>query len=210
MPIVDLTHPIADGMSLFPGTPLPRITPLASPESDGYAEKQIQLTGHTGTHMDAPAHVFSDATTLDQWPCDRFTGSAVLVDCRDYDGPVSADCLGRIASLKSLDFIIFRTGWERYWGTPHYARQGPYLSEELALALAALPLKGIGIDALSPDPIDSSTLPVHATLLKHGILLIENLRGLDRLPSDRKFELTALPLLYADSDGAPARVIARF
>lgn len=209
MPVVDLSHPITPNMSLFPGTPHPRIEPLAHIATHGYAEKTLALTTHTGTHMDAPAHVLADGPTLDRLPCDRFVGTALVIDCRHCQGAIPVEVLTSTPKAKTVDFILFRTGWDRYWGRAEYARQSPFLSRELVEALGRLELKGIGIDALSPDPIDDERLPAHTTLLKKGVVLIENLRGLDALPTDRTIELTALPLPVADADGAPARVIAR-
>jgi len=49
---------------------------------DGYAEKQLHLHSHTGTHVDSPAHMIRDGMTLDQMPLDRFMGQALLLDCR--------------------------------------------------------------------------------------------------------------------------------
>ena len=55
MRIVDLTHPFADGMPVFPGLPQPSFRPIASVASDGYAMTGLRLLNHIGTHVDAPA-----------------------------------------------------------------------------------------------------------------------------------------------------------
>jgi kynurenine formamidase len=44
-------------------------------------------------------------------------------------------------------------------------------------------------------------------LLRNGVIMIEYLCNLRRIPGDRT-PLVALPLKIPDSDGAPARVIA--
>ncbi|HEX9841685.1 MAG TPA: hypothetical protein VGC20_03000 [bacterium] len=44
-------------------------------------------------------------------------------------------------------------------------------------------------------------------LLRNGVIMIEYLCNLHRIPGDRT-PLVALPLKIPDSDGAPARIIA--
>ena len=66
--------------------------------------------------------------------------------------------------------------------------------------------KGIGIDAISIDPIDSRDLPVHKLLLGAGLIVVENLTGLEVLP--QSFDFMALPLKIAEADGSPVRAAA--
>ena len=65
------------------------------------------------------------------------------------------------------------------------------------------------LDNISADRFDTTSFPVHRTLLGSGILIIENMRGLERLPPEG-FQLTCLPLKLAEADGAPVRVVAEF
>jgi kynurenine formamidase len=62
----------------------------------------------------------------------------------------------------------------------------------------------VGLDVPSPD---RPPYPVHRILLGNGILILENLTGLETLPSDQVFRLYALPLMV-EADSAPVRVIA--
>ena len=45
-----------------------------------------------------------------------------------------------------------------------------------------LGLKGVGLDAISVDPVESHDLPVHRILLGSGMVIVENLANLDSLP----------------------------
>jgi kynurenine formamidase len=73
--------------------------------------------------------------------------------------------------------------------------------------VAGLGLKGVGFDAISPDPVDSTDLPVHRVLMNAEMVLIENLNGLERLPSSR-FMFSCFPLAFTDADGSPVRAVA--
>ena len=67
--------------------------------------------------------------------------------------------------------------------------------------------KGIGVDAISIDPIDSFELPMHRIVLGAGLVIIENLTNLEQLVG-HVFRFAALPLKYENADGAPVRAVA--
>ena len=272
----DLTQPIREGMPTYPGDPSVTVEPVATVAADGYAVRAVSLGSHTGTHVDAPAHVFADGRTLDDYPPERFVFDAVRVDCRDLDArarippervpPAGSDC------------VVFHTGWDDHWTTPQ-ARDHPYLAPETARACVERGL-AVATDTLSPDPTPSANgergvdptapdsaagsdsvddadstgepgstadsgstddadstadsgstddadstadsgstdgheptddgpepdgVPAHETLLGADRLIVENLRGLDRVPD--RFELRAVPLALG-GDGAPVRAVA--
>jgi kynurenine formamidase len=78
------------------------------------------------------------------------------------------------------------------WGRPGYFEKYPVLAPETALWLVSRPLKGIGIDAPSFDPVEGSQR-IHHILLGKGLLLVENLTGLERIKG-RDFFFSAVRL----------------
>ncbi|HRT33712.1 MAG TPA: cyclase family protein, partial [Bacteroidales bacterium] len=62
--VIDLTHTIESTMSVFPGTSTPVITQESTIERDNYAEKSLSFCSHTGTHIDAPSHIFENSCSL--------------------------------------------------------------------------------------------------------------------------------------------------
>jgi len=206
MRILDLTHSIQSGMPVYPGTPAVKVEPLAVMETEGFRENFLSLTSHTGTHVDAPAHMLAQGKKLDEYAPGEFVGSA---RCLKVDGDgVTADWLEeQLFVMPGCDFLLFYTGWDRYWGDEQYYRGYPVIDAAAASRLARHGLKGIGLDTPSPDPLDSKDYPAHHALMGAGLLILENLKGLHRLP-EKEFRLIALPLNVQESDGAPARVIA--
>lgn len=209
---LDLTHPIEAGMPVFPGDPEPRFEPLATVKTEGYRLTALGLATHTGTHIDAAAHVFADGQTLDLYPASQFAGSALVIDCKDL-GPGGAIPLSRIQrageAAKKADFILFRTGWGQRWGKSGYFGDYPVPSEEVASWICCNEKKGIGLDTPGPDPVDAHDLLQHKRILcREKTVILENLAGLEQLPEGRLFWLSAMPLLVKRADGAPARVIA--
>ncbi len=211
MKIIDLTHTIRPDMPVYPGTAQPMLTPVASYEKDGYLETQLNLFSHTGTHMDAPAHLFAKRTSLDEFPVTQFVGTALVVDCTSLpEGSlITLDHLAPVREkADAAEFLLFSTGWDAYWGTDRYYEGYPHITPEVAKYLADHHKKGIGVDVMSVDPVFGSGIPIHKQLLQeHEIVILENLTHLD-LVGNELFTLYALPMKFQSSDGAPIRAVA--
>lgn len=208
MRVVDLSHPIRPDTPVYPGTAPVSLLPLTTVPEHGFAERLITMASHTGTHMDAPAHLLPGGLTLDRVPPVRFVGRACALDLASAGPEVPLPLLETQADrLATCTHVLLRTGWDRHWGDPAYFRDFPVLSTEGARWLAAHGVSTVGVDAISFDPLEAPDLPVHHVLLRAGVLLVENLTGLDRLPP-AGFTLCCLPLPLADADGAPCRAVA--
>ncbi|ELK55905.1 cyclase family protein [Haloferax sp. AS1] len=206
MTLLDLTRRVETGMPTYPGDPPVAVESHADFETDGYRVSRLELGTHAGTHVDAPAHTEPDGATLDDFPADDLRFTARAIDCRDAGprGRIGPDAIPERLEPR-VDFLVFRTGWEDEWGTERMADH-PALAPETARACADRGLS-VGIDALSPDPTGGDGVPAHHAILGAGLLVVENLCGLDALPTDRTFDLYVMPL-RVDADGAPARVVA--
>ena len=205
MKVYDLTHTIQNDMPVYPGTEQPKLTTACTIEAVGYRETLLHMFSHTGTHMDAPAHMLLDGAALDSYPGEKFAGTAVVVDCRERES-ISLPLL-QSYDLDGVDFVLFCTGWDKKWGSPDYYEGFPCLTADAAAYLATLPLKGVGEDSISLDPCDSVDFPNHITLLRADFVNTKNLAGLDALIG-RRFTFVTLPLKFENSDGCSCRAIA--
>jgi len=206
--IIDLTHPISEGMPVYPGTESPVLKPECTIEGIGFAEKKITMFSHTGTHMDAPAHLIKGAKTLDKFYVDHFYGKALLVDLRSLKGNVIG--LSELEKYKDeiedADFVLLYTGWSRYWGKPKYFEDYPVLYIDAAKWLAGFNLKGLGLDTISADKIDTVEYEVHRSFLGNDTVIIENLTNFDLLPGNQ-FTFSCFPMSFQDADGSPVRAV---
>jgi len=209
MKIIDLTHCIGPDMPCYPGTEPPVFEKPCTLEQHGFVEHKITFYSHTGTHMDAPSHVLPRARTLDQFAAGHFAGRAVSLDLTQLKKPViDIHDLRPLRSLiKGKEFVLLHTGWYKFWGTSAYFKDYPVLSPEAAQWLAQLDLKGVGVDMISVDAMESFDLPIHKIFLTRDIVVIENLTGLDEL-GNRDFTFFCLPLKFMQADGAPVRAVA--
>jgi len=219
VPTRDLSHPLDDAVTVYPGDPAVESAPAATHESDGYRVTDVRLGSHAGTHVDAPSHTEPDGRDLDEFDVSRFAFDAELVDCAPTDArePIDADDLpapGDVAP--ETDLLAVRTGWSDRWGSERYYDH-PYLTAAAANRCAENGWS-VGVDALSVDPSPSRTgrirpeepdgVPAHRALLGREAFAIENLTALADLPD--RFELVAYPLPLANADGAPVRAVARW
>ena len=211
MKITDLTHTISEHMPVYPGTETPKLKTANTYEKDGFKETLMTMFSHTGTHMDPPAHLFAHRTTLDQFPITQFVGKAVVIDCSDLtEGDlITMEHINKNRrNADEAEFLIFRTGWDKYWGQSEYFGDYPFIDEEVAEYIVTNNKKGVGLDTIGLDPIRDANLTLHKRLFKENeIVIIENLTNLESLGNEL-FTFFALPLKYENADGSPIRAIA--
>jgi kynurenine formamidase len=211
MKVIDLTHTISEIMPVYPGTEGPKLTVANTYEQHGFKETLLTMFSHTGTHMDSPVHLFSHRTTLDSFPAEQFVGKGLVIDCSDLrEGQrITMKCINNVREkAEQAQFILFYTGWDKYWGTSFYFGDYPYITEEVADYLIRGHIKGVGFDVIGLDPISDENLTLHRKLfLENDLVVIENLTHLGDIGNDL-FTFCALPLKYENSDGAPVRAIA--
>lgn len=211
--IIDLTRILNEHITVYPGTSEPKFEVINTVEKDGFSEYLLTMVSHTGTHIDAPCHIFKNAKSIDQFPVDKFMGSAIVIPCQDQKEITLKYLQTLEEKISQVDFILFFTGWQFKWNTKGYFNNCPIPTIEAAKWLTKFRLKGIGFDAFSVDHIGSAenvtseNLPNHFILLEKEILLIENLTNLDKLPDD-PFLFQCVPLYLENIDGSPIRAFA--
>lgn len=209
MKIIDLTQTISEGMPVYPGTEPPKLTIANTHEKDGFRETLISFYSHTGTHMDAPFHIFADRTRLDELPVEQFVGKALVIDCRDAGegGTIGMEYIDK-ALADEAEFLLFHTGWDENWGTEKYFGEYPVLSMEVCQYLLDSKKKGVGFDVIGIDPVSDGNLTRHKMLFsQRDMVIIENLTNLEKAGGSL-FTLAVLPLKYEKADGAPVRAVA--
>jgi kynurenine formamidase len=221
--MLDLSHPITAGMTVYPGDPEVRSREALSVAADGVAVTELHLGSHTGTHIDAPSHTIRGGRTIDEVPLDALSGDALVLradragECRPIDGEMLG--LERFDAVPPI--VAICTGWDRHFGG-ELALRHPFLAVEAAERLWCLGMRVLVVDTLSPDPTAVEAgpppatadrplavpdpLPVHTVVLGGGGAIVENVRGLDALGERARLGIFPLPL--AGADGAPARVVA--
>ena len=211
---VDLSHPLSAATPPFPGDPAVEISINGSTTQVDRSPRKdlnccsITTSVHGGTHMDAPYHFYGDGVTIDQVDLSACVGPAVLVDLCYLDA--NAEILPthlelHADALRRAQRCVLHTGWWRRWTKPEYFTDHPVLSGEVAAYLVSLGVQLVGVDFPS---VDQPPFPAHLELLGNGVLIVENLTGLDQIDSE-SFELITTPLAITGRDGSPVRAVAR-
>jgi arylformamidase len=211
---VDLSFPIEDGMPTNPGfLPEARVSALLDHQTsreryEGKAEfylGKVEMPGNTGTYLDAPFHRHREREDLAGLPLERLAGlPGVLVDASQDNAPVGIDLPAEEVRGRA---VLFRSGWDRRWGSDAYWGPDPYLApatlDRLVDGGAAL----VGVDWTNVDDTTDPSRPAHTRLLGAGIPIVEHLRGLDALPRDG-FRFTAVPPAIVRGASFPVRAFA--
>ena len=83
------------------------------------------------------------------------------------------------------------------------------MSPKAAQWLVGAGIRGLGIDMISVDEVDSTAFAIHNILLGADLVIIENLTNLEALP-DSAFSFYCFPLRIQHADGSPVRAVASF
>jgi len=212
--IVDLSHPINAETQVYPGDPVPKLTPATTIERDGYNVLQVSMGSQSGTHVDAPYHFLADGARIDAMNLSMFFGAATVVDVRGL-APRSTipwpQLEPSVAQMASGSILVLHTGWSRHWRTPAYLDH-PYLGQDAAEGIVAAGVRTVALDAMSVDETSApggepGNYAAHDVLLGAGGAIVENLTNLDAVDFDQPL-LSVLPIRLADADGAPVRAVA--
>lgn len=211
--IVDLSHPIHDGMITYPGLPGPTISTHLS-RSDSRATYSagtefhigaVHMVANTGTYIDAPFHRYPDGHDIAELPLDRIAGVAGVVVSTDQQA-IGADVFSGIDT--SGKAVLIRTGWDSRFGQDDYLGGHPHLTEEGAQCLVDGGALLVGIDSSNIDDTQTGERPAHSLLLAKNILIVEHLARLDQLPAG-PFEFFAVPPPMVAMGTFPIRAFAR-
>jgi kynurenine formamidase len=206
----DLSHPISEGMPVFPGDPVVSVSRVLKHQTNGIQLSQITLGSHTGTHLDVPRHFLESGAAVDDLPIDLFSLPAhVLAVEPSAEGVIDLSNLDLNGS-QSQGALLLSTGWEKRWGQHDYFSACPVFAEGTAEILLQAGVNMFGVDLPTVSELGHPEDPnlMHVKLLGAGIILVENLTNLAGL-IDLTVEFFAFPLKFAGGDGSPVRAVAR-
>jgi kynurenine formamidase len=225
--VQDLTHTITPETPVFPGNPQPVIEPLRTFEKDGYYANKLTFAEHTGTHMDAPAHIVEGAAYAHELAVEQSFAPLAVVDiseraATDPDAQLMPDDLlaweREHGSLPAGAFVAMNSGWEARISDPasfinagedgvlHFPGFHP---DAAAFLVEERDITGIGVDTLSLDFGAATQFVTHVTVLQTGKYGLEGLAALASVPPAGALIVVGGPKVVVGS-GGPSRVMALF
>jgi arylformamidase len=221
MKAIDLSHRVHDGLTTHPSHPRIVISdfvvhaftaPRYKAPCKGFATKQLLISDHAGTHVDAPTHFHADSTSIDQQDLEKFFGDAILLDVssKELRRPVDLELVKETLSRDNLDIrqgdIVLIRAWVGDW-MDHDFHQANGLDVDAARWLRERGMKAVGIDLGNIEDNADMTRQVHVYLLDEKVPIYENLANLGSIPVKR-FMFVGFPLFLKDATGSPVRAVA--
>jgi kynurenine formamidase len=210
--LIDVSHTVESGMITYRGLPAPIVCDYLSREASRklYAPGvefhigKIEMVANTGTYLDSPFHRYADGVDLAGLPLERLAALDAIVVRSDTARGRAIDA----NAFAGLDVrgkaVLVHTGWSAHWRTDRYFEGHPFLTEQAASWLRDQGALLVGIDSLNIDDTADLVRPVHSTLLRAGIPIVEHLRGLEQLP-DAGFRFFAVPVKVQGMGTFPVR-----
>lgn len=204
--IFDITQPMHPNMAVWPGD-----SPFESPqvakikEGEAVNVSRVNMSSHTGTHVDAPYHFAEQGTRLHQMSLHPFLGKAQVISIDKHAGELTPDDFAGYDLTLAPRVLIHTALSER--DHTEFQQAFHYPSPACVAWLAEQGVIFYGTDAPSVDEFNSKEMTSHKALLKHDITILEGIVLTD-VP-DGLYELIALPLKIVDGDGSPVRAILR-
>jgi arylformamidase len=219
MRIIDLSVPIGED-TLSPPSVHTRLKLTSAHRGPGFWQASLlEMTLHTGSHVDFLRHVQPHGETAAEVPLERVCGDALIVDLSFVSaghGISVADLERHAPPIQQGDIVLVRTDWaEKQWGNfPTYYVESPYCTPEAAQWLVDRGARAIGFDCFSeycarlPD-FTSEEFIIHKIILENGRFLMQQMTNLSQLPTGgRRFRFFAPFLKIKDAEGAPVRFFA--
>ncbi|RXT13487.1 arylformamidase [Ammoniphilus sp. CFH 90114] len=204
MNLLDISQRLHSDVPVWPGdTPFTFQLTWTKEQSGSVNVGQINMSTHTGTHIDAPFHFDSHGAKVIDLDLDLYVGPAKLIHISQKESIGAAELAS--FDLEGVKRLLIRTdSWE---DPTRFPTEFTFLRPDIGPFLAEKGIRLIGLDVPSVDPMTSKELGAHHALLKNQIHILEGavLRGID----EGNYELIALPLPLEEADGSPVRAVLR-
>lgn len=214
--LIDLSHTIENSLTTYKGLPPPIICDYLSREDskkiyespDEFHIAKIQMVGNTGTYMDCPFHRYEDGKDFSQLLLENFVDVDGILISVPFKQTLKID-IGHFQNYELKNkAVLIHTGWDKYWNTDKYYTNHPYITAEAAEFLKKQKVKLVGIDSHNIDNTNFNSRPVHSTLLKANILIVEHLCNLQKL-SSTLFTFSAIPPKIKGTGTFPVRAMGK-
>lgn len=204
MKLIDISQPLRDGMSVWPGdTEFSFELSQTKEESGSVNVGRITMSAHTGTHIDAPFHFDNTGSKVLDLDPSVYVGPVRIIDLSGVESIGESELRGH--DLDGVSRLLIRTG--SWTDRSAFPTSITYLRPDAASFLLEKGIRLIGVDVPSVDPLESKELPAHHALRENSIHILEGVVLDDVEPGD--YELISLPLPLQEADGSPVRAILR-
>ena len=201
MKIFDITRPLHPEMPIYPGNPEVEFEVF---EGETSTHTRVSLGTHTGTHIDAPKHIFKDGNSVDEIALEKCYGACRVIDVSDCTGEKVTREMIESYDIQSQEILLFKTKNSLRPFEVFY-EDFVYLDGDMCEWLSTIPVRSVGVDYLSVKKKGGSDNRPHTAFLEKNIPIFE---GLDLSEvKEGRYTFVGLPMKYKGLDGSPVRAI---
>ena len=147
MDIIDISTEISEQMIVYPGNP--GVSIKTERNADGFAVSELRIGSHTGTHMDAPYHVFDSGKRAGGTKLEKLYGRCRVLDLTKVKGSIEADDI-RVFRIRRGEIILLKTR-NSLIKSKRFRKDFVYIGKSAAKLLAESGANAIGVDYLSVE-----------------------------------------------------------
>ncbi len=200
MKIYDITRTLSPSIAIYPGNPPVEFEVF---EGETSTHTKVSFGTHTGTHIDAPRHVFKDGKGVDHIPLDILCGECRVLDLRAVKESIKIQDLEPYHIQKGERILVRTKNSDNDF--KKFTSEYIYLDGDASDWLAEKEIVLFGIDYLSIKKRGGNDHRPHTSLLEKDIIIFE---GLDlRSIEEGDYMFVGLPLKLQGLDGSPVRAI---
>ncbi len=164
---------------------------------------RLELSAHSGTHIDTPAHFIAKGKTVDQYEIKNFILPASVVNVKNQTA-VTADDIANV-EVQPGDALLLRTenSASRLCCNGVFSETFVYVTQGAAEVCLEKEIALIGIDYITIEQYGNNAFDAHRALLGNGVLVLEGI-DLYQVAAGR-YTLFCLPLKMKSSEASPVR-----
>lgn len=200
--IYDVSMSIHESMTVYKNKQekKPGFRHLSTHETSSSHETIIEMSLHTGTHIDYPLHMIKDGQVSNETIPEGLIGPAKVYECKE---DVIDEAFIDACDIKKGDVVLFKT---RNSFQEAFDFDFVYVSESAAKRLSEIGVLGVGLDALGIERAQENH-PTHKILLGQNIFILEGLRLKNVQP--KTYDMICLPLKIRGVEALPVRCLLK-
>ncbi len=202
--IIDISQSLDNQMLIYPSVKKFVLNHVRDyKKNDCMSLSEVEMSCHTGTHIDSPYHFVKDGYKISELDPKYFFGKALVIEI-----PENASCIeaSMIKDIKPLcKRVLFKTKNSQLFMKKKFISEYIYIANDAAEYLAMKGVKLVGLDYLCIDKYKDAKRSAHKILLGNNIAVLESIILKNVVAG--YYYLACFPLKFEDAEAAPCRAV---
>jgi len=166
---------------------------------------RLEMSCHSGTHLDVPFHFYSDGKTLDDFQVTDFIRRVHVIEINNPEKITASEVDWGLISPGEGVLFKTRNSRDGLVKSGKFVSDFVYLSQEAAIKVNECDAALVGIDYISIEKFGVEHFHSHLEVLGQDVIVLEAI-NLENI-SEGMYTLMCLPLKLSGADASPVRAI---